>query len=201
MADLKFLDNLSNSFSKLPGVGKKTAKRYAYSIIESMSNEDAEDFAKQIVDIKHNVKKCSICGMYTMDNICDFCKNQNRDLSTIMVLKDTKDILSIEETNEYHGLYHSLNGLINPLNGVSPDDLNIDSLFLRVNQSLKEIILATPFSSEGETTALYLDNLLKKYDVKVSRLSFGIPAGGDIEYVDELTLRRSIDNRIVRKDN
>lgn len=196
MPELSFLDNLISYFEKLPGVGNKTAKRYAYSLIEKFSKEEALLFSEEIKKISSSIKQCSICGMLTTKDICDFCSNPQRDHSKIMVLKDTKDILTVESTNGYDGLYHSLNGLINPLKGISVEDVNIDTLFDRVNPSLKEVILATPFSPEGETTAIYIENLMKNTNIPVSRLSFGLPANGDIEYVDELTLKRSIESRI-----
>lgn len=199
MADFKFIDDLAYYFEKLPGVGKKTANRYAYALIEKMSLEESEEFAKQIVKTKRYIKKCSICGMYTLEEKCTFCKDELRDHSTIMVVKDPKDILTVEYTKQYHGLYHALGGLINPLAGDSIKELNIDNLFSRIDDSVKEVIIATPFSQEGETTAIFLENILVGFPITVSRISFGLPAGGDIEYVDEMTLKRSIDTRIKKE--
>lgn len=195
MSDIKFLENLASYFELLPGVGKKTAKRYAYNVVEKMTKEEVEEFANELVNIKTTVKLCSCCGMLTNKEVCDFCSNPLRDHSKIMVLKDTKDILSIDSTNQFNGLYHSLGGLISPINGKGPDEININSLENRIDSSVKEIILATPFTPDGETTAIYIEQLLKKYNVEVSRIGFGLPAGGDIEYIDELTLKRAIDNR------
>ena len=199
MADLEFLDSLTRAFEMLPGVGKKTAKRYAFYVVEKMSVEQVEEFAKSLKNTKDNVKKCSVCGMLTLKNPCELCSNTMRDRSKIMVLKDTKDIIAIENIGEYNGLYHSLNGLISPVEGIGPNDLTIDELEKRINNEVKEIILATSFTPQGETTALYLEKILSSYDVVISRLGFGLPAGGDIEYVDELTLRRAFKNRTSNK--
>ena len=196
MSDIKFLETLASYFELLPGVGKKTAKRYAYHVVEKLSLEEVEEFSKELIKTKKEVCNCSVCGMLSINNPCGICSNVLRDSSKIMVLKDTKDILSIENMEQYNGLYHSLNGLISLMNGISPDKLNIDSLIKRINSNVKEIIIATPYTIDGETTALYLTNLLKNYNVETSRISTGIPAGGDIEYIDELTLKRAIENRI-----
>jgi recombination protein RecR len=198
MPDLDFLEKLSNSFEKLPGVGKKTASRYAYSVIENMSLEDVESFASALVELKQQIKKCDICGMLTTNNICQICSSTSRDNSKIMILKDTKSIIAVEKMGSYNGLYHSLNGLISPYDGIGPDDVNIDSLEKRLNDNVKELIIATPFTPQGETTAIYLEKIYKKDGLSISRLGYGLPAGGDIEYADELTLKRAIENR--RKD-
>lgn len=196
--EIKFLDNLAKSFEKLPGVGKKTAQRYAYYVVEKLEKEDVESFAKTLIDTKNNIRYCNICGMLTDKQECDICSSKYRDKTQIMIVRNTKDILAIEKTAQYNGLYHTLGGLISPLDGVSPDDLNIDSLSKRLG-GVKEIILSTPFTPSGETTALYLEKILQKEDLVVSRIGYGLPAGGDIEYVDELTLKRAIDSRIKNK--
>ena len=175
MSEIKFLEKLTNHLEKLPGVGKKTAQRYAYYIADKMSKEDVENFAK---------------------DVCDICASNYRDKTQIMIVKDTKDVLAIEKTNQYNGLYHVLNGLISPLDGIGPDELNIESLEKRINNNeVKEIIIATSFTPSGETTALYLERILAKDSLKISRIGYGLPAGGDIEYVDELTLKRALDSR------
>ncbi len=199
MADLKFLNNLASSFESLPGVGKKTAKRYAYYVIEKMSNEQVDEFAKILVETKNKVKNCSVCGMLSIQEPCEICSAKLRDRSKIMVLKDTKDILAIENMGEYNGLYHALNGLISPMDGIGPNDLTIDLLEKRIDKSVEEIILATSFTPAGETTALYLEKILAKEGLIISRLGYGLPAGGDIEYVDELTLKRALSNRTINK--
>lgn len=201
MASINFLDALASSFSKLPGVGKKTATRYAYSVIEKLSDDEVTTFANALLDTKKSIKKCSKCGMLSISSICELCSDKTRDLSKIMILKDTKDILAVESIGEYNGLYHCLNGLISPLDGIGPDLLNIDSLEPRLSDCDNiELIIATPFTQSGETTALFLEKLFNKYhNVTISRLGFGLPAGGELEYVDELTLRRAISLRTINK--
>lgn len=195
MDQLKFLDALAKCFEKLPNVGKKTASRYAYYIVESLSDQEVQDFSKVLVDTKEKVHHCSKCGMLTTSDICPICSDSTRDTTKIMVVKDTKNVLAVEKSKTYNGLYHCLNGLINPSTGVGPDDLNLDSLDKRINNNT-EVILATSFTPEGETTALYLEKILLKKGYNVSRIGYGIPAGGDLEFIDELTLRRAIDSRV-----
>lgn len=195
MADLKFLDKLSASFELLPGVGKKTAKRYAYYVVEKLSSSDVDSFAKALIDTKNSITKCSNCGMLSLSECCEICSDKSRNRSKIMVLKDTKDILAVEKIGEYDGLYHSLNGLISPIDGISPDDLTIDLLEKRLSADVNELIIATSFTPQGETTALYLEKIFADKNITISRLGYGLPAGGDIEYVDELTLKRALNNR------
>ena len=192
--EIKFLDNLAKSFEKLPGVGKKTAQRYAYYVVEKLSLEETEQFAKRLIETKNKIKYCNTCGMLTDKDTCEICSSSYREKKQIMVVKDTKDVFAIEKTSQYNGLYHVLNGLISPLDGVSPDDLNIQTLETRLDE-IDEIIIATPFTPSGETTALYLERILNKDNLVISRIGYGLPAGGDIEYVDELTLKRAIDSR------
>ncbi len=201
MSDIKFLDDLAKHFEKLPSVGKKTAERYAYHIVEKLSLEDVQSFAESLIKTKEATKHCTICGMLSDQDVCPICSSNYRTKEQIMVVKDTKDVLAIEKTNQYNGLYHVLGGLISPLDGISPDELNIDSLEKRLDNT-KEVILATSFTPNGETTALYLEKILAKDGLIISRIGYGLPAGGDIEYVDELTLKRAIDSRkINQKEN
>ncbi len=197
MSEIKYLELLTKYLEKLPGVGKKTAQRYAYFICEKMSEEDVENFAKELVNTKKKIKHCKICGLLNDQDVCEICANKYREQSQIMVVKDTKDVFAIESTKQYNGLYHILNGLISPLEGIGPDELTIDLLEQRVkeNDAIKEVIIATSFTPSGETTALYLERILKKEGLTISRIGYGLPAGGDIEYVDELTLKRAIDSR------
>lgn len=196
MKKIKFLEKLSEEFERLPSVGKKTAQRYAYYVIEKMTQEEAEHFSEVIKQVKNSIKYCEICGILTDQNPCDICDNKFRDQTTVMVVKDSKDALAIEKTGQYNGTYHILNGLISPIEGIGPDELNIDSLISRVNQNnINEVIIATSFTPKGETTALYIENILKERSVIVSRIGYGLPAGGDIEYVDELTLKSAIESR------
>ncbi len=196
MKDFSFLDELVKHFEKLPGVGKKTALRYAYYVVEKMSIDAVNDFSKDLITVKENIKKCNICGMLTNQDTCEICLDNTRDTSKIIVVKDTKDVFQLEKIKQYNGQYHVLNGLISPLEGVGPENINIDSLEKRCeNKNVKEVILATPFTPNGETTALFLERILDKEGLVISRIGYGLPAGGDIEYTDELTLLRSLQNR------
>lgn len=196
MNELKFLDPLIASFEKLPGVGQKTAIRYAFQVVEKMTEEDVEEFAKVLVELKKNIKHCEKCNILTTKNLCDICENSLRDQDKILVVKDTKDVVSIEKTKQYNGLYHVLGGLISPMDGIGPDDISIKELEARCKDlEVKEIILATSLTPQGETTALYLEKILKREGLEISRIGYGIPAGGDIEYADELTLRKALSSR------
>jgi recombination protein RecR len=194
-----FLEALTSYFEKLPGVGKKTATRYAYYVIEKMSEELVNDFSKVLVETRKNVKKCDECGMLTNKDVCDICSSAYRNKKQIMIVKDTKDVVAIEKTNQYNGLYHVLGGLIAPLEGIGPDELNISSLDKRITDEVDELIVSTPFTPQGEMTSLYIERIFKDKSVKVSRIGYGLPAGGDIEYVDELTLKRALDSRVETK--
>ena len=196
MKDFGFLEELVKHFEKLPGVGKKTALRYAYYIVEKMSVESVKQFSEDLITIKENVKRCNVCGILTNEDTCDICSDDTRDKSKILVVKDTKDVFAIEKIKQYNGTYHVLNGLISPLDGIGPEDVNIDSLEDRCSkEDVKEVILATPFTPNGETTALFLERILDRDNLVISRIGYGLPAGGDIEYTDELTLLRSLQNR------
>lgn len=194
MNELTFLESLTSYFEKLPGVGKKTATRYAYYVVEKMNQEEVIEFAQKLIETKKTVKHCLNCGILTNKDTCDICSNTFRDKTQIMVVKDTKDALAIEKTNQYNGLYHILGGLIAPLEGIGPDEINISSLEGRL-KGVKEIIIATPFTPQGEMTSLYIEKIFKEKCVLISRIGYGLPAGGDIEYVDELTLKRALDSR------
>ena len=180
MDDFKFLENLSTCFEKLPSVGKKTASRYAFHVIENMSSDEVERFARVLLETKKQVKKCKICGMYTLEDTCEICSNLYRSHEQIMVVKDAKDALAIEKTGQYNGMYHILGGLISPLDGVGPNQLNIEQLEQRITQETKEIIIATSFTMNGETTALYLEKILARDGLTISRIGYGLPAGGDL---------------------
>lgn len=195
MDEFKFLENLSSCFEKLPSVGKKTASRYAFSVIEKMSEEEVERFARTLIETKKQIKKCKHCGMFTLNDICEICSDDYRNSDQIMVVKDVRDVIAIEKTKQYNGLYHVLGGLISPLDGVGPEQLNIESLESRISSSTKEIIISTSFTMAGETTALYLEKILSREGLTISRIGYGIPAGGDIEYVDSMTLKYALDGR------
>ncbi len=181
---------LINEFSRLPGVGKKTAQRYAYKVI-NMTDQEAKEFADAIQGVKQRVRFCKICGNFTEDEVCDICKT--RDKGTICVVKEPKDVVALEKLHEFKGVYHVLHGVIDPMNGVTPNDIKIKELLLRVGEGeVKEVIMATNPDVEGEATALYIAKCLKPLGVKVTRLSRGIPIGSDLEYTDEVTLARAL---------
>lgn len=197
MNEIKFLEPLIRSFEKLPGVGQKTATRYAFQVVEKLTEEEVEEFVKVLTETKQNVKHCAICNILTTTDVCDICDNELREKDKILVVKDTKDVISLERTKQYNGLYHVLGGLISPLDGIGPDELAINELEERCKDlKIKEVIIATSLTPQGETTALYLEKILKRDGLEISRIGYGIPAGGDIEYADELTLRKALSSRI-----
>ena len=187
------LQKLIELFKKLPGVGNKTAERYALLVLE-MEEAEVEEFAEGLLDAKRKITECEICGNYTNGKHCDICLDAQREESVICVVSSARDILAIEKLNSFQGRYHVLGGLISTVNNVMPNDLNIDKLLLRLNDEVKELILAFSPTLEGETTALYLS---KKVDesVVISHLAQGLPMGGQLEYADEMTLLRSFENR------
>jgi recombination protein RecR len=192
------IKNLINCFKKLPGIGEKNAERLALSIL-NMNDEDVSLFSNSLLDMKKKIKRCSICNYYSESDICSICLDKNRDESIICVVETPKNVALFEKMGSYNGLYHVLNGLIAPLEGVGPDELNIASLEKRINNDVKEVIISTPFTPQGEMTSLYIEKVYKNKDIKISRIGYGLPAGGDIEYVDELTLKRALDSRIETK--
>ncbi|MBQ6285283.1 MAG: recombination protein RecR [Bacilli bacterium] len=197
MTTPKSFTNLVNNLSILPGVGEKTAERYVYSLFEK-EDDEVEALAQSLLDFKKNIKKCSICGSLTDNDICDICNDESRDRSTLCIVEDSKSLFFIEKTKKYNGLYHVLNGLISPIEGKNPEDLNISSLMNnRINTELKEIIIALNPSIEGDVTSMYIQKLLEKKDIKVSRLSYGIPMGSDIEYLDPIMISKAWDDRKV----
>lgn len=182
------IGRLINQFTRLPGVGKKTAQRYAYKII-NMSEEDARAFADSILECKKKVRYCSVCGNFTEDDICDICKK--RDRSTICVVKEPKDVVAFEKLREYKGVYHVLHGVISPMDGIGPNDIRVKELLARLSDGVEEVIIATNPDVEGDATAMYIAKLIKPLGIKVTRLAHGIPIGGEIEYTDEVTLSRA----------
>lgn len=189
----KSIKNLIESFKMLPGVGVKSAERFALIMMEK-DEETIKRFAQALVDVKEKVKPCKICGNYTENEICDICADHNRDKSTICVVQSAKDIVAMEKTQEYHGVYHVLNGVISTVKGVMPQDLNIESIFQRL-EGVKEIIIATSSTLDGETTALYLANVLKDKGCVVTRIAHGLQMGSSVDYVDELSLIKAMENR------
>mgnify|MGYP002515422917 FL=1 len=195
MKELPSLNKLIDAFKSFPSIGSKTAERMAYSLLD-MDEENVNNLLKAISDAKHEIHACPICGLLTEEDKCSICKDPNRDHSICIVLSDAKDVYNFEKLNNYHGVYHVLNGVISSLHGVGPDDLRIKELIKRIDdEKIKEIVIATNPTLEGETTALYIARILKDKNVKVSRLAYGLPAGGHLEYVDELTIEKALDNR------
>ncbi len=187
------IGKLINEFSKLPGVGAKTAQRFAYKVV-NMSKEEAKSFADAIINVKENVHYCKICGNFSEGEECEICKNRLAD--TICVVKEPKDVIAIEKLNEFNGVYHVLHGTISPLDGIGPNDINIKDLLNRISAGgVKEVIMATNPDVEGEATAMYISNLLKPLGIKVTRLAHGIPIGTDLEYADEVSLARAFVDR------
>lgn len=186
------IEKLIRQFTKLPGVGSKTAQRYALRIL-AMDESNAQEFAQAILEAKNNVKVCSVCGNYTDTDPCHIC--QTRDNSTICVVQEAKDVLAIERLGEYKGVYHVLGGVLNPLKNVGREDIRLAELFKRLTGDVKEVILATDTSAEGEATATYIARFVKQYGVKVTRLAQGISIGSELQYADEVTLSRAFINR------
>lgn len=189
------LQRLAEQFARLPGIGKKTAMRLAYSVLE-LSDEEAAGFAGTIIEAKEKIHLCPVCQGLTDKEICLVCGDAGRDKSVICVLEDTKAVASLEKVREYKGLYHVLHGVISPMNGVTPDKLKIKELLARLSDdTVKEIIIATNPTVEGEATAMYLSKLLSPFGIKITRLAYGIPVGSDLEYADEITLYRALEGR------
>lgn len=186
---------LAEKFASLPGIGRKSAKRIAYYIL-SLDEESVKDFADAIVSAKRDVHKCKICCNFTENEICDICNDESRDKSTICVVESSADISAIEKTGDYNGVYHVLHGLISPMDGITPEMIEIKPLLSRIqNGGIHEVIMATNPTVEGDATAMYIASLLKSFGVKVTRLAFGLPVGGNLEYADEVTLNAALENR------
>ena len=196
MADyIESLQNLTEQFGKLEGVGRKSAFRMAFSVLD-MSNEDAEALSQAILDAKAKIHLCPICQNLTDREICAICDDESRDRSTICVVSDVRTVLAMEKVREYRGQYHVLHGVISPLSGITPDQLKIKELLARLGDGeVKEVIVATNADVEGETTAMSLARILRPLDIKVTRLAYGISVGTDIEYADEITLYRALQGR------
>lgn len=187
------IGKLINEFSKLPGVGKKTAQRYAYRVI-NMTEQEAREFSEAIMTAKKKVRFCKICGNFSEEETCEICKQ--RDPSVICVVKEPKDVIALEKLHEFKGVYHVLHGVIDPINGVSPNDIRVKELLQRVGDgSVSEVIMATNPDVEGEATALYIAKLLKPLGVKVTRIARGVAIGSELEYTDEMTLSRALIER------
>ncbi len=183
---------LMNEFSKLPGVGRKTAQRYAYKVI-SMSEAEARVFADAIVDVKRRVRFCRVCGNFSEEEVCPICTA--REPTQICVVKEPKDVVAFEKLHSYKGVYHVLHGVISPMNGVGPNDIRIRELLARITDQTEEVILATNPDVEGDATAMYIAKLLKPLGVKTTRIAHGVPIGSELEYADEVTLERALKDR------
>ena len=189
------LTKLTECFSRLPGIGRKSAQRLAFHILR-MPEEEAKAFANAILEAREKIGYCEICKNITDTPRCAICSDETRDKSTVCVVEDPRDVIAIERTKEYHGLYHVHGGLISPMDGIGPENLFIKELLARMTDgSVKEVIMATNPTVEGEATAMYLSRLIKPMGIKVSRLAYGIPVGGNLEYADEVTLYRAIEGR------
>lgn len=189
------IDRLINELSKLPGIGKKTAQRLAFHII-TMDANDINGIAKALIDVKNEIKYCKICCNLSDSNICPICSNAHRDSSMICVVEDPRDVAAMERTKDYNGRYHVLNGVISPMEGTGPEMLNIKELISRLGDGeVKEIIMATNPTIEGEATAMYLSRLIKPMGIKVTRIAHGLPVGGDIEYADDVTISKAMEGR------
>lgn len=189
------ISRLIEEFSKLPGVGRKTAQRLAFHVI-NMNINDVEALSKAIVEAKKEVKYCSICYNITDKDPCSMCSNKNRDSGTICVVEDPRDVAAMEKTKEFHGQYHVLNGVISPMDGIGPDMIRVKELIQRLgNQEVREVIMATNPTIEGEATAMYIARLLKPMGIKVTRIAHGLPVGGDLEYADEVTITKALEGR------
>lgn len=189
------LNNLIENFKKMPGIGEKTAERLAFSVL-NFDQDDIDSFSKSIKEIKSKLKKCVVCNNLTESEKCNICDDLSRDNSIICVVEDTKNLYLFEKAGNYYGKYHVLDGLISPLNGINPEDINIDSLINRVHkENTKEVIIAVKPTIEGETTSLYILKLLKDTNVVVSKIAHGVPLGSDMEYLDALTLEMAMNDR------
>ena len=190
------IQKLIDEFSKFPGIGKKTAQRMAFFVLKERK-EEAEAIAQAILDVKTKVGYCSVCFNITEEDPCTICRDGKRDRSTICVVEEANDMVALEKTNQYKGLFHVLGGVLSPLDGVGPDDLKIKELLSRLKgKEVKEVIIATNPNTEGEATAIYLSKLIKPLGIKVTRIARGLPAGGDLEYADQITIANALEGRV-----
>ena len=190
----KQISQLISELSTLPGIGAKSAQRLAFHILHRPT-EEVEDLANAMVDARHNVHYCKQCFSLTDDEICPICKDEKRNKKVIMVVEDTKDLAAYEKTGKFEGVYHVLHGAISPMQGIGPSDIKLKELMQRLQGDVDEVIIATNSSLEGETTAMYISKLIKPTGIKVSRIASGVPVGGDLEYIDEVTLLRALEGR------
>lgn len=187
-------ENLIECLRMLPGVGIKSAERYAFEML-NYTDEEIEKFIHSLQDLKDKIRYCSICGNISDSDYCEICKNNERDKSTICVVQSPKDVIAMEKTGEFHGVYHVLNGVISTSKGIMPEDINLTSLINRIDETIKEVIIATNPTVEGETTALYIAKILEKKNINITRIAHGLPMGGHLDYADELTLIKALEGR------
>ncbi len=189
------ISKLIDSFMKLPGIGPKTAARLAFFVL-TMKEDDVLSFSKALIDAKRNLSYCSICGNIADVDPCHICTDKQRDHSIICVVQDTKDVIAMEKMRDYNGMYHVLQGAISPMDGIGPEDINVASLLVRLqDESVQELILATNSTIEGEATAMYISRLVKPSGIRTTRIAHGLPVGGDLEYADEVTLSKAMEGR------
>ncbi|HWP51871.1 MAG TPA: recombination mediator RecR [Clostridia bacterium] len=188
------LAKLVEQFARLPGVGRKTAQRLAYYVL-SQPEQYARDFSAALLEASRSIKRCTVCQNLSDGEKCTICTNEARDRSIICVVADPRDVMAFERMREYNGLYHVLHGLISPMDGIGPDQLTIKELLARLNDGVREVVMATNPTVEGEATAMYLSRLIKPLGIKVSRLAYGIPVGGNLEFADDVTLCRALEGR------
>ncbi len=192
----KSVTQLIEQFRKLPGVGSKSAERFALQIITSFSKEDVSELATTLIEVKDVIKGCSVCGTLTDEDVCMICKDKKRDQSKILIVEQPKDVITLESSNTYNGLYHVLGGVLNPTAGIGPEELKLKELLERLkNDEVKEVIIATNLNVKGEITANYIYKLLEQTDLLVTRIAHGLPAGGHLEFADELTLSKALEGR------
>ncbi|MCI8780891.1 MAG: recombination protein RecR [Lachnospiraceae bacterium] len=189
------ISNLVEHLSRLPGIGAKSAQRLAFHIL-NMPNEQVEGLSAAMVNAKKNVRYCKECCTYTDDELCPICANQKRNHRQIMVVENPRDLAAYEKTGKFEGVYHVLHGAISPMAGIGPQDIRLDELMVRLQGEVEEVIVATNKNLEGDTTATYISKLVKPLGIKVSRIASGVPAGGDLEYIDEVTLYRALEGRV-----
>lgn len=190
------INNLIENFKKLPGVGQKSAERMVFSVLSNFDSDDYDDFSNSLINVRDNIKYCSICNCISDSDVCNICNDNSRTKSVIIVVENSKDVFLLERLGNFDGCYHVLNGLISPFDGVGPEDINLVSLFSRVKETgIKEIIFVTRSGIEADTTILYIKKFLKDLDVVITRVANGIPIGADMDYIDTLTLESALNNR------
>lgn len=193
--DVAALEKLIDQFRKMPSVGRKTAQRMAFHVLD-LTDDEAKEFADAIINAHTRIHRCALCHNLTENELCPICENVNRDKKTVCVVEEPKDVLAMERTRDFSGVYHVLHGVISPMNGIGPEQLTVKSLVERAaSGEIDEVIMATNPTIEGDTTAMYISKLIKPFGIKVTRLAYGIPVGADIEYADDVTLMRALAGR------